>query len=564
MCDTSGTPSRASADARPRQEEGTMLEHDRKVQGKAIACPSPASLRRRLLLALGIAALGGAAVGSTLLLLLPALSFVAALVAVVAFAFLAVLGNEQVIASVAGSTADLKARYQSALTDSLTDPLTGLGNHRAFQEELDRQVELALRYETGLALVLIDLDDFKRINDGLGHAAGDGVLNAFGDLLRRTLRKPDRAFRIGGDEVAVLLPHGDPDGAKVVARRLLASALQPRRLGDLEDGVSFSAGISAIPVLAASRAELYAQADAALHEAKRAGRTLVAVHTPAEAAATPAHVDGGVLAEVIARRQLLGVYQPIIELTTLRTIGVEGLVRPQPPAPYANPGELFAAAEADGRTLLLDLACIDLLVAGATRLPPDQFLSVNLTPQTVEADEFGVGSLLSILRRHAFSADRLVIELTERAEINDMATVRTKLEACRRAGVRLAIDDLGAGNAGLRLLSELPFDVVKVDLNLVQRSTPGARASAIVGSVVDLARRTGALVIAEGVEEERQLAELASLSVQAGQGFWLGRPGPLSSAAPVPVGPRVPQLTDSTPMSAWREAIGLSSGTLSA
>jgi diguanylate cyclase (GGDEF)-like protein len=541
-----------------------MPEHDREVQGKAIACPSPASLRRRLLLALGIAALGGAAVGSTLLLLLPALSFVAALVAVVAFAFLAVLGNEQVIASVAGSTADLKARYQSALTDSLTDPLTGLGNHRAFQEELDRQVELALRYETGLALVLIDLDDFKRINDGLGHAAGDGVLNAFGDLLRRTLRKPDRAFRIGGDEVAVLLPHGDPDGAKVVARRLLAAALQPHRLGDLDDGTSFSAGISAIPVLAASRAELYAQADAALHEAKRAGRTLVVVHAPAEAAAAPRHVDGGALAEVIARRQLLGVYQPIIELATLRTIGVEGLVRPQPPGPYANPGELFAAAEADGRTLLLDLACIDLLVAGATRLPPDQFLSVNLTPQTVEADEFGVGSLLSILRRHAFPADRLVIELTERAEINDMSRVRVKLEACRRAGIRLAIDDLGAGNAGLRLLSELPFDVLKVDLNLVQRSTPGALASAIVGSVVDLARRTGALVIAEGVEEERQLAELASLSVQAGQGFWLGRPGPLSSSAPVPVGPRVPQISDSTPMSAWREAIGLSSGTLSA
>ncbi|HET8587447.1 MAG TPA: EAL domain-containing protein, partial [Candidatus Limnocylindria bacterium] len=206
----------------------------------------------------------------------------------------------------------------------------------------------------------------------------------------------------------------------------------------------------------------------------------------------------------------------------------------------------------------LDLACIDLLVANARTLPHDQFLSVNVSPPTIEAPEFGVGSLLAVLRRHGMPPERLIVELTEHASVRDMPLLRSKLEACQRAGIRVAADDLGAGNAGLRLLSELRFDVLKVDVNLVQRSAPGALSSAIVSSVVDLAARTEALVIAEGIEDETQLARVTALRVAAGQGYLLGHPGALQAggqrpldAAPAP-----------SPLADWREAIGLPTSAL--
>ncbi len=172
-----------------------------------------------------------------------------------------------------------------------------------------------------------------------------------------------------------------------------------------------------------------------------------------------------------------------------------------PPAPFADPGALFAAAAASGHLVALDMTCIETIVGGAAALPANQFLSVNVSPRTIEAPEFSGAALLSLLARHGFRPDRIMLELTEREEIGDVDRVRAKLETCRRAGVRLAADDLGAGNSGLRLLSELRFDVLKVDLSLVQRSAPGAPSEAVVGSVVAFAGRTGALVVGEGVEE---------------------------------------------------------------
>ena len=461
------------------------------------------------------------------------------------------------------STNDLQARYETALADALSDGLTGLGNHRAFQEELDRQVEQALRYATPLALVLIDLDDFRAVNEALGHVGGDRALARLGRLLETSTRRPDRAFRIGGDEFALLLPHADASGARIVVRRLLAASLQPGKAESLPDGLSFSAGISAIPALAANRSVLHAQADAALYAAKRAGRTAVEVFEPSIGPALPPADASAAVAELIARGQMLGVYQPVVGLSGGEIIGYEGLTRPLPPSPFASPLQLFEAAEASGRIMSLDLACVEELVRGGRSVPADQFLSVNLSPATVEADDFSAASILAILGRHGFPATRLVIELTERESVTEMARLRDKLEACRRAGIRLAADDIGAGNAGLRLLSEFRFDILKVDLGLVQRSAADGQSSAVVHSVVDLAARTGALVIAEGIEEQSQLVQVVALGITAGQGYLLGRPGPLpirgQRAALVEPAPR----DDLGGYAAWRESIGLAAGPLS-
>jgi EAL domain-containing protein (putative c-di-GMP-specific phosphodiesterase class I) len=261
--------------------------------------------------------------------------------------------------------------------------------------------------------------------------------------------------------------------------------------------------------------------------------------------------------EVIARGQLRPVYQPIVSLHDGRVLGVEGLIRPVHPAPFADPTALFAAAEATGRLTALDLACIEAIVAGARKLPADQFLSLNLSPPTLEASEFSSGALLAILRRYEFPPQRLVVEITERQPLYDLDRARSRLEACRRAGVRFAADDIGAGNAGLRLLAEIRFDILKVDLTLVQRSASEGQSSAVIGSVVDLAARTGALVVAEGIEVAAQLAQRSALGIEAGQGFFIGRPGPLEVA--LPAQDSAPEPVVAVGMADWRHSMGLTS-----
>jgi diguanylate cyclase (GGDEF)-like protein len=476
--------------------------------------------------------------------------------------------HRYVITPLARSRAELQDRYQEALADALRDPLTGLGNHRAFQEELDRQVEAAQRYDVPVSLVILDLDEFKAINDSKGHAGGDRALARFGNLVAHSVRRVDRPFRIGGDEFAILLPHTDAEAAKIVTRRLLANALQPPLRDDGDTSLSFSAGISAVPEPAATRAQLYSQADAALYSAKRAGRTDVVIFDPTTEPMAVDASSSAAVAEVIARSQLRPVYQPIVELESGRVLGFEGLIRPIPPAPFVDPGSLFAAAAASGHLLALDMSCIETIVAGAKDLAPEYHLSVNMSPATIEAPEFSTAAVLSILARYHFPPERLILELTEQQPITDLERVRLKLETFRGAGIRLAADDVGAGNAGLRLLSEMRFDVVKVDLSLVQRSASNASSSAVVESVVSFASRTGALVVGEGVERPEQVAQLLALGVPAGQGYLLGRPGALpeadlvpSAAAPMfePVrrvdAAAVP--STSAELAAWRQSIGL-------
>jgi diguanylate cyclase (GGDEF)-like protein len=462
------------------------------------------------------------------------------------------------------SRADLQVRYQEAVADALRDPLTGLGNHRAFQEELDTQIENATRYDVPVALVLIDLDEFKQINDTAGHAVGDQTLAAFGRLVGSVLRKVDRPFRIGGDEFAILLPHTDSDAAHIVARRLLVSSLQPNVRDPKVKPLSFSAGISSLPSPATTRTQLYTQADTALHAAKHGGRTEVLVFDPEAQIPASAASTSAAIAEVIEQNLLRPVFQPIVNLATGGTLGYEGLIRPVPPAPYADPASLFAAAEASGHVVPLDLACVEVIVAAAAKLPRELFLSVNMSPRTVEAPEFSAPAMLNILARYDFPPERLIIELTEHQPIADLERVRHKLDACRSAGMRMAADDLGAGNSGLKLLSDLHFDVVKVDLGLIQRSSTSGPSSAVVESIVAFASRTGALVIGEGVEHEEQVAQLTELGVTAAQGYLFSRPGPLPDWAGEMRLMRAadrqtrPVAGDEDPdLDAWRRKIGL-------
>ena len=419
--------------------------------------------------------------------------------------------------------------YESAREAALRDSLTGLGNHRAFQEAVARMVEGARRYGTEFSLVLMDIDEFKRTNDTKGHAVGDQLLAEVGELINVTIRLSDAAFRIGGDEFAILLPHTDAAGATILARRLLARGLEDRTSGYYRDPISFSAGVTACPEFGTTRLELTAQADAALYRGKRNGRTVVTTFDPEK---DHGHVDEGMRAElssaitaVIEANSLTPVYQPIVELTTGRVVAYEGLVRVPKESTFAHTGAMFDAAEIAGRVADLDRAALDVVLRGAHDLPEWVSLSVNISPRTLEAAEFNASTFLAILRRHGMAPGRITLELTERESIRDPDRLRAALTGVQDAGVRIAADDVGAGNAGLRLLSLFRFDVVKIDLSLVQRGSDD-QTNSVLRSIVEVAERMDASTTAEGVETSGQLRTARRLGITNGQGYLLGRPGP--------------------------------------
>ena len=432
----------------------------------------------------------------------------------------------------------LRGAYDQAREDSLIDPLTHLGNHRAFQEELDRQLSTASRYGGSVSLVIIDLDGFKKVNDTMGHAAGDKLLHSVAGLIASRIRRADRAFRTGGDEFAVIMPQTEAPGASIPISRLLAAALGDAMPGERTVPFSFSAGLADFPGQATDRNELLRFADAAMYWGKRHGRTAVNVFDPshlhAMAATDRASPETSTAVERVAARRLLrAVYQPIVDLGDGSIIGFEGLVRPTPDSGFSNPGTLFEAAEAAGRTTELDLACLETVVATSAKLGLTGHLGLNLSPRTLEAPEFNVGAIIAILRHYGVEAGRVVVELTEREHVEDLSRLRHSIEAIQSAGLRVAADDVGAGNAGLRLLSQSRFDIVKIDLSLVQGGAMRNTSFEILQTLRDLAQRWQALVVAEGVETPEQLVVVRALGRTAAQGYLLGRPTDTPSFEPI-------------------------------
>jgi diguanylate cyclase (GGDEF)-like protein len=424
--------------------------------------------------------------------------------------------------------AELSELYGRARHDALVDGLTGLGNHRAFQDELARQLEIAKRRTAHLALLLIDVDNLKTVNDTQGHAGGDRLLAEVGRLAGATLRRYDRAFRVGGDEFAILLPEADVETGLVVARRILAAALGAGGSAAGVEPISLSIGVSAYPSPSAEGHYLYRNADAALYWCKRHGRTAVVAFDPGRhgAASDDRSVTelSAAVGHVLAANALRPVYQPIFSMVTGEPIGYEGLVRPGERAAFGDASALFAAAEAADRTVELDLACLETVAGGVRMLGPATYISVNLSPRTLESSLFHVSELKAIFRRHGIAPEQVVLELTERERVEDLDQLRRNVAACRRAGLRMAADDVGAGNAGLRLLSEIHFDIVKIDLSLIQGGTMHDPTHGVLRALQELATQWDASVVAEGVETAEQLRVIRRLGISAGQGYLLSRP----------------------------------------
>ncbi len=421
------------------------------------------------------------------------------------------------------------------------DPLTGLANRRHFAEHLERVLNAAAIQESRAALLLIDLDHFKLVNDTRGHAAGDALLRAVGRRLRSCLRDRDAAIRLGeaepsdglgrlgGDEFAVVLPHvRDGQDVSRVARRLLEALGAP---GDdeLPAPVGASIGIAIFPEDGESSEAILKAADLALYHAKREGRGRFHLfHPQLDRLAQREATIVNEFVEATKTNQLHLVYQPKFELATKRLTGLEALVRwTHPELGPLSPAEFVPIVEQNGLALVLgrwvlERAALDMAEWRALGLELPK-VAVNVSAKELAAGDF-VDHLAGSLRRHGILPDRIEIEITERTLLADDDETTVALRDLRAIGVTISLDDFGTGYSSLVALSRTDIDVLKLDRSLLVDFYLDPRSVEIVSSLVGLAHRLGMTTVAEGVSEDAQLPLLHRIGCDQVQGFLFSPP----------------------------------------
>ncbi|KQC36115.1 bifunctional diguanylate cyclase/phosphodiesterase [Frankia sp. ACN1ag] len=417
------------------------------------------------------------------------------------------------------------------------DPLTELANRTLFHQRLTDALAASRRDGRDVAVLYCDLDDFRIINDSLGHAAGDHLLRTVGQRLRHCVRATDTVARLGSDEFAVLLD-GGRELPETVAERVLAALRQPVSVGGHHWPVRGSVGLVVAGRTQETTEALLRRADTAVHAAKRTGKNRLVVYRPGSCATPGTHLVAGThLADALATALRRGGrsagfdvhYQPIVRLRDRRPVALEALARwTAPGRGPVPPGTFVAAAENGGIVgalddMILTQACAEIAVAY-----PDSTLRlhVNVSASRV-ADTTLLDSVARALAASRFDPRRLVVEITETSRIDDLHGAREVLDEVRALGVAVALDDVGAGNSTLAAMHLLPVDVVKLDRTLLEPPQDGGRAAAMRRSMIVLAHALGAVVVAEGIEHEGQIAELEELGCELGQGYLFARPGPL-------------------------------------
>lgn len=408
------------------------------------------------------------------------------------------------------------------------DALTGLANRRHL---LDQGTEhLSARHADGVtALVLIDLNHFKEVNDTLGHAAGDQVLVQVAERLRGAAQGGDLVARLGGDEFAVLL-RGLPAPAVAAhrAEALLATLHEPFELDGMRISVEASGGISAAPA-SGGMAELLRRADVAMYQAKRAGQR-ISTYAPTRDTADLGRLTlGGDLPRAVADHEFVVNFQPIVDLGTGEVTSVEALARwHHPTHGMIDPLRFLEAVERSGLLPAFAEAILDQALIAAASWRDAGFdvpVAVNVSPRSLLDARFP-GSVLARLRAHDLPPDRLVLELTETLTLSQLDVVDRVLSRLREEGVRLALDDFGTGYSSLSLLSRIPVHELKIDRSFVTTMESSAEAAAVIRSTLDLGRSLDLDVVAEGVESEPQRRALWELGCAAGQGHLFARPMP--------------------------------------
>ncbi|MBL1267867.1 MAG: EAL domain-containing protein [Halomonas sp.] len=436
-----------------------------------------------------------------------------------------------------GSINDISERrdHENALAFHAThDVLTGLGNRALFEDHLRHDVELARRHKQQLAVLFIDLDEFKPINDTLGHSIGDQVLINVARRLEQAIRPSDTLCRFGGDEFVLLLPDLDsPQQAEEIAGRLLEALAQPYRIERHELHLSASIGIALNDKELSHPEELLQQADMAMYKAKQQGRNALQTFTQdINQKLTQRVTLRNDLQEAILNEQFELHYQPLLTITGA-VQGFEALVRWNHPIKGAiSPALFIPIAEETGQIIALSQWVIERAARDFLTLQPQLSshcrISVNLSPMQFHRPSF-LSSLSTTLEATGLSAKSLELELTEGILMNDTDAAIDTLHALHAMGISVAIDDFGTGFSSLSYLRHLPVDKVKIDRSFINNIANNSKDAAIVQGIIALAHHLELTVVAEGVETTQQHQQLVELQCDVFQGYLFARPMPFEA-----------------------------------
>jgi PAS domain S-box-containing protein len=454
------------------------------------------------------------------------------------------------VGSVVGISTDITERRRSEQQIAFLayhDPLTGTANRAQLDERLELAVRQAKRIALGVAVLFIDLDDFKLVNDSLGHSGGDIILRETAERLMGALRgtdlvgradpeqsQSDLIARHGGDEFVVLLSElkepAEP-GAEAVAGRLLAALDAPFLAKAHEFQIGASIGISVLGRDAADAAGLLENADAAMYEAKRLGRgSFVHADVQRPSASAAELTLSRRIRRALASREFCLAYQPIVELPSRRVTAVEALIRwKDPHFGWVSPGEFIPAAERTGQIEQVGEWVIGEICRSAKHWWTDPLMPqihFNLSPRQLRSHSLISRSIEAILEAD-LDPTRLTAEITETALSTNTGELDT-LTRLRNAGLRIAIDDFGKGYSSLSRLKDLPVATLKLDRSFLVDVPQDAEAAALVEAMIVLAKSLGMDTVAEGVENQRQLDFLIEQGCPHAQGYFIGRPVPVT------------------------------------
>ena len=426
---------------------------------------------------------------------------------------------------------DRRALDEQLRHQAFHDPLTGLPNRALFHNRVEHSLARHGRSPSTVAVVLADLDDFRTINDSLGHEVGDQVLKAVAERLQREMRAGDTVARLGGDEFAILLEDVMADEATLGAERLLACLSSPIRVAHRQLAVTASIGVAVAQSRVETVDELIRHADAAMYLAKERGRAQVATFEPTLQAAAHRRLDlKADLVDALARGEFRLYYQPLVSLRDGGIVGVEALLRWQHPVRgLLLPGEFLTLAEESGvivdigRWVLGD-ACRE-AAAWDRMLPscPPVGLSVNLSAVQIQHPEI-VNDVIDSLSLAGLAPERLTLEITESLLVIDTESTIAMLKRLQGLGVRLAVDDFGTGYSSLSYLRRFPIHSLKIDRSFVAALSTGREESALVRSIIKLAQSLRLETVAEGVEDAAQAAKLRAFGADVGQGYFFAPP----------------------------------------
>jgi diguanylate cyclase (GGDEF)-like protein len=410
---------------------------------------------------------------------------------------------------------------------ALHDSLTGLANRVLFMDRLDQALARLQRNASPLALLFVDLDHFKVVNDSLGHAAGDEVLVQAAERLRRALRPTDTIARFGGDEFVVLCEEAAGRAeAEEIAGRISVALARPFRVGDQEVVLTASTGIVIANDTHTDAGALLRDADTAMYRAKERGRANSQVFDNSMRMRAVQRLElETALRQAIESDQLRVLYQPQVRMNDGVTVACEALVRWQhPQRGLIDPGDFIPIAEESGLITPLGNWVIGHVVADMKRSIASLPVSVNVSPRQLADPDF-VDNVRDIVYGAGIDPANLCLEVTESALFADPDTALLRLSALRALGVRLAIDDFGIGFSSLWHLRQVPeVDLLKIDRAFISEIGQNPKDSAIVGAVIVLAGSLGMEIVAEGIETEEQADELRAMGADYGQGWYYGRP----------------------------------------